>query len=411
MMKKKYIFIAIAAICIPMSSGCILRDQPIVRPPVVNKSYYPEEYTIFGTGTQAEVAAALKRITDEPLPKKETDQYGITPLMIAASMNCDPAVIDMIGKAGWKTKEESSWKHTALFYATAYNTEPEITKALTGYGGLNDKDFIGYTPLYWAIQCNPNLEIARMLIRLHADVRVNDFLSIAASRTEAPWCIDVGEFVKLPSCPYDKTSMDFYQQRAALVRELLAAGAKPNSTILTRVAFRRDDENLEIFKILLASGANIGEALYESGNSLEKTRLLLDAGAKVTASKNRCAPLYIAMQSRSNPDVGVLLVKAGANVNDECIGGDTPLLALAGEWRKLPDDNQVLGRGDKTADEQAKALLRLTTALIDAGADVNAANDRGETALDLVQDSKRPELREFLLKAGAKAGSGHATKN
>lgn len=87
-----------------------------------------------------------------------------------------------------------------------------------------------------------------------------------------------------------------------------------------------------------------------------------------------------ASANNPNPKVLLTLVQAGANVNEKDRRGETPLI--------LAMENE--------------ASLEIISALVEAGADVNEKNSWGETPLILAaKKDNAPKVIAFLIEAGA----------
>ncbi|WP_165227137.1 ankyrin repeat domain-containing protein [Aquisphaera insulae] len=132
------------------------------------------------------------------------------------------------------------------------------------------------------------------------------------------------------------------------VEMLLAAGADPNkrdADDLTPLMAAIEANRLEFVRLLLAAGADP------------------DAGAPTHRSDERRTPLLVVIDNASDA------VPAGADAEDESLARKVPL-----------------------------AMIR---ALIDAGADVNLADDDGSQPLWYALDVHEPEIAEILLAAGA----------
>ncbi|MDR1145412.1 MAG: hypothetical protein LBK71_04680 [Verrucomicrobiales bacterium] len=206
---------------------------------------------------------------------------------------------------------------------------------------------------------------------------------------------------------------------------LLSHGADPNlptknwaryplsSAALSRyyvsASFQADERVAALVKLLLAHGANADaknedntNAAWLATSSPKVLRLLLDHGATVSGTNSRGNPLlfemihvpaafhddvYSARQlediDRDYEQVIDLLVKAGADVNQRS------------SWQELP-----LNRAIRTGN------LAIATGLINNGADIHAADDRGNTPLALTTFcgfgvGPSPRLTELLLAKGA----------
>jgi ankyrin repeat protein len=83
---------------------------------------------------------------------------------------------------------------------------------------------------------------------------------------------------------------------------------------------------------------------------------------------------------------GVLkfLLEKGGNPNHRALNGDTPLISAA-----------TYARGAVT-DRQHQVALRIVERLIEAGADPNARNNDGKTALSIVKDAESPLVANYL---------------
>ncbi len=161
----------------------------------------------------------------------------------------------------------------------------------------------------------------------------------------------------------------------AAVRRLLTAGADPdgrgykvNSVPLTRA------KSPEIVELLLAAGADVN-AVDSVGTTplgwavglgkMENVRCLLRAGADVSPNPPATPPLFHA----SNLGMAAQLIAAGADVNQGSAAEGTPLMRAA-------------ARGNR---ELAELYLGL-------GADVNARDGRGNTALHVARSESMVDL-------------------
>jgi ankyrin repeat protein len=153
------------------------------------------------------------------------------------------------------------------------------------------------------------------------------------------------------------------------------------------------------------------DAIYV--NAVDMVKLLLNAGAEVNAAdENRRTPLFVASRW-CNSDVVKLLLRAGANVNAADFDGETPLQHACANNHDANGDTVklLLGAGAKVDGGSAAPrllfpvcgygrgdLLRL---LVEAGANVNAADSAGYTPLWVAAKNGNAGTVKMLLEAGA----------
>lgn len=274
---------------------------------------------------------------------------------------------------------------TPLMYAAIYSNA-EIVKLLIEQGAdVNAKTPTGTTALMLAVG---DLEKVRLLLKKGADVNARSVtgrtpLLIAASRTGA------GEVVKLLLAHgADANAKDELQGIP-----LIPAGGG-GSTALIEAAKIRDGKALEY---LIDAGANV-QATDNSGadaltaaavyGNVENVRRLLSHGARVDtrATPNQFTSLILATW-RQDPKLVKMLIGAGADPNAQDARGATALM-----WSSYSD----------------YADPATTQALIEAGAKVDAHNQAGETAMTWARKRGDTAIVRLLLARGAKDEPGPA---
>lgn len=214
----------------------------------------------------------------------------------------------------------------------------ECAKALVAAGAkVNAADPDGRAPLFLALW-NAHFDLAAYLIQAGADVNKWDFWGRTPLWAAVDYnTVPVGGRADRPSVD-EATSLD-------LIKQLLAKGANPNARI-------------KFFSLYRATGSDRGgDLIYNTG----ATPLLRAA----RAGDAEAVALLLAAGAR--PDLAV------ERAWRDQVGGITPLMAAAG-LNNQPNDT----RGKYKTSAQAVATVKL---LVAGGADPNARDDRGATAL------------------------------
>ena len=234
----------------------------------------------------------------------------------------------------------------------------DCAKALVEAGAkVNAYDPDSVAPLFYSIW-NAHFDLASYLIKSGADVNKWDFWG----RTPLWGAVDyntipTGGRADRPSLD-DTTSLD-------LIKQLLAAGANPNARLKFFSPFRAIGNDRGGDLIFTTGATPLLRAAR--GGDVEVVQLLLKAGAKVD--------LPVEREWR---DQG---------------GGITPLTSASG-LQNQPNDT----RGKFKTQAQAVAVIKL---LIAAGADVNAKDDRGNSALHGAVLRGYNDVVKTLIEAGA----------
>jgi ankyrin repeat protein len=165
----------------------------------------------------------------------------------------------------------------------------------------------------------------------------------------------------------------------------------------------------KIIQMLLDKGAKVNVAdrngvtplMVSAELGMGGFSLLLEHGAKVNvADSNGKTPLMYAMNNRGYGTVSALL-EHGAKINARDKEGETALMYAIRAAQH--DPIRLIGDDQKKKElESQERYVELIKLLIDKGADVNARDSSGETALAFAQRMKRQEIVELLRKAGAK---------
>ena len=177
---------------------------------------------------------------------------------------------------------------------------------------------------------------------------------------------------------------------AQLLSTALEVDKSDEATNTTALTYAVENNNREMIRLLLASGANINATNRQGETSLMHLRAVTDidlvrdliaAGADVNArTESGDTPL---MRAAEHCTFAVVkeLIDAGADVNVKDEGGNTLLMQAAQN-----DDSEIV------------------KFLISAGVSVEATNADGESALTLAASWEKRQNVEVLLDAGGGAG-------
>ena len=332
---------------------------------------------------------------------------GLTPLMVAARTGSLPVVDALLASGAAVNARTGATNGTALMWAVA-GSHADVTAALLDAGAepaTSTAD--GFTPLLFAA-ANGDIPMAEALIA--AGVDVND---AGADGTHAlPYAIANGQ--------------------DAFARFLLRQGADPNGTMggihALHVAagnvgtwlgdwsrghgyggrFRGrnlpPDRRLSLVQALLERGADVDARITMSAMFMSyighPTKGAFEGFATGTGDLRGATPLWVAAYAANSAGGGGALeiirtlLAAGADQHLTTDDGTTPFMVAAGLGRATYTPREPRG----VRSESAEAAVRI---LLEAGADINAANEADFTALHGAAYRGLNEVIEYLVAAGA----------
>jgi ankyrin repeat protein len=350
---------------------------------------------------------------------RAANRYAVTPLSLACT-NGNTEIVELLLKAGADPNTALQGGETALMTA-ARTGKPGPVKALLARGAkVNATERKEQTALTWAA-AEGHAEVVSLLLAAGADFRT-----------------------PLPS-GFTPLFFAAREGRIDVVRVLLKAGADVNETLQPRKAAPRgprpgssplilavENGHFELAVVLLKAGADPNDqragfgALHmiswvrkpsrgddEEGNpppngsgkltSLEFVKEMVAHGAKVNLplqqkvsnrgilSRPGATPFLAAA---STADVPLLqkLLELGADPKLTNTQRSTPLLAATGVGVGAPEE----------APATEPEVLETVALLLKLGADVNAVDDRGETAMHGAAYRNHPKVVQLLADKGAK---------
>jgi len=367
---------------------------------------------------------------------KAANRYGVTPLYLACVNGSAPLIAKLLD-AGADANSATTEGETALM-TVARTGSVEAAKVLLSHGAdVNSKEqWRQQTPLMWAV-AESHPEMAQELIAHGADVNARQVTwNWERQMTKEPrekWmplggltpllfaarqgCVECARVLLKAGAginaadPNNITPMllalinGHYDFAAFMIDQ----GADPNladetgrTPLFAAVddhtmpesnlpAPREIDNNLtsiDVIKTLLAHGANVNAQLKKQ----QPYRTKVDRGND-TMLGTGTTPMLRAAKAGDAEVIEALLAK-GADPKIPTKFGITPLMAAAGLGSKEEDTT-----GRKKTEAEAIASIKLC---LDAGADVNTADNQGETALHGASQKGYDQVVQFLADHGAK---------
>ena len=353
---------------------------------------------------------------------KAVSRYGVTPLSLACANGSTP-LIELLVKAGADPNSPLPGGETPLMTA-ARTGRLAAVKALLAHGALPDgkEDRRGQTALMWAA-AEGHADVVQALIDAGADFRLrlaSGFTPLLFAAREGRGSVvrvllkagaDVNEAVpvegrrrgyggRLPPAGATPLLIATMNAHFALAADLLDAGANPNAdlpgyTVLHAMAVVRNPgvgdndpapqgsgnlTSLELVRQLAARGANVNARMTRRPN-LNNTR----------ANEIGATPFFLAALT-ADVELMKTLASLGANPTLANADNSTPLMMAAGLATRSPGED---------AGTEGEVLEAVQLAL-QLGADINAVDNNGETAMHAAAYKNLPKVVKYLAGRGAK---------
>ena len=339
------------------------------------------------------------------------NDYGATPLWIACA-NGNSVMIEKLLKAGADPSVQLVSGETALMTAAELGST-DIVKLLVTYGAhVNAKENqAGQTALMWAV-AEKQPETARVLVEHGADVHARSksgftALLFAAQQDDVKSAeillaagANVNQAADDGTTPLLKASANGQEPVLLL---LLNKGADPNATDVngyTALHFAAARRNrVESVRALLAHGAKPNVRLVKDPAKGDSNRTTIGATPFFLAAEARnIANMRLLASNGADPLLGTTETMFSNEDNGyrlQVVANTTPLMAAAGSGR-------FIGNYPEFTEADERGAIEAVTLILELRADINEANEYGQTALHAAAYLKADKLVQFLVENGAK---------
>ena len=325
-------------------------------------------------------AAVVKKLLEAGANPNVADRTGATPLMTCSRTGSEEAVNLLLAHGANMNATENSQGQTALMWAAGGRHSKSVEALIRHGADIHARSRGGFTPLLFAAQ-QGDLESARALLAAGADVnestpQYGNTLVVAAAGGQEALAIFLLNNGADPNVADGNgiTALHYAMRKGLLILAEYDYDAYN----------RPSPPNMpELAKALLAHGAN-------PNAKIKKSISILRTGT-LSASMVGATPFFLAAAG-GDPEMMRVLADHGADPLVAASGNMTPLMMAASGGN--PEIERT-DEGQKSALEAANLALQL-------GADANAINAQGQTALHLAAYTGSDAIVQLLVDKGAK---------
>jgi uncharacterized protein len=313
---------------------------------------------------------------------------GETPLMTASRVGSLAAVKALLAAGATVDAKDDRRGQTALMWAAAEGHASVVRALIEAGADFRTRVPSGLSPFLFAVR-GGHLEVARVLLKAGADV--NETIPTNSRR---------GYGGRLPAGGASALLLAVTNAHFELAASLLESGANPNAdlpgyTVLHAITAVRkpgvgdndpapegsgNTSSIELVKALAAHGANLNARMTRRAN-LNNTRVN-EIGA---------TPFFLAALT-ADAELMRTLAALGADPLLTNAENSTPLMVAAGLATRSPGEDA----GTETE------VLEAVQVALDLGADINAVDNNGETAMHSAAYKNLPKVVKFLAAKGAR---------
>ena len=122
-------------------------------------------------------ASEIKKLVEAGADINVHNEWGLTPVMLAAQYNHCVAVLKALIELGGDIHEaEPKYRSNALHLAANNSDNPKVIETLLSAGAnIDARNYLGETALIMAVNNNSETKIATQLIKCGADINVCDY--------------------------------------------------------------------------------------------------------------------------------------------------------------------------------------------------------------------------------------------
>ena len=331
-------------------------------------------------------SALVQKLLEARANPDAAQTTGVTPLMECARTGSIAAVRSLLTRGASVHATHARTGQTALMWAAA-GKHTDIVKLLIEHGAqVRARSKGGFTPLMFAAQSG-DVDSARMLLDAGADLNEatpehgSALVVASASGHEA-----LGMFL------IDKGA----DLNAADGTGITALHNAAQRGLTALIGVRYDDlyrvhppSMPELAKALLARGTNVNARI-----AANDTR-----GPDGTPFAMKGATPYFLAAVAGDGSLMRLLGRSGADPRLTAEGGITPLMAAARS--ACTGSCEYRGANAEVDEAAAAAALEAVKVAVELGADLNAANEDGQTAMHMAAFTGADGVVQFLADNGA----------
>ncbi len=395
----------------------------------------------------------VKLLLDAGADPNAADDHGVTPLMRACE-NASAAVVRALLSAGADANAAQDSGLTALMIASRTGSRDVVRALLASGADVNATTTeTGVTALMWAVEA-PHPDIVHVLLETGADVEISSskgFTALLFAVQKGD--VEVARLLLNAGADVNGTGSDathplplaIVSRHADMAYFLLEQGADPNGMIhgvsalhaaAGRVStwladwYRRrgmsaasvsgggrlgldPTSRAPLVRELVKRGADPNARIDTSsvvlGYLASPRRGAFEQNSVGTGDVRGATPLWVAAFSanggglfgddskyhfESGPAVLSALLEAGADPDAAADDGSTPLMMAAGLGYRSYQPHTPRGRRSRPVEEAVRVL-------VEGGADVNARNEADFTALHAATFRGLNEVIEYLVEQGA----------